>query len=71
MKNKLIIASSLLLSLPTIALANVAGNGVSYPVPADKFDMTKWKITIPADINQDGKVDEIEGVAMMSYSHED
>jgi poly(beta-D-mannuronate) lyase len=71
MKKTHAIAGSILLTLPTLALADVAGNGVSYPVPADKFDMTNWKITIPADINQDGKVDEIEGVAMMSYSHED
>ena len=49
----------------------VVGNGVPYPVPADKFDMTHWKITIPADINKDGKIDEIEGVAMLSYSHSD
>lgn len=71
MKNKLIIAGSILLALPTVALANVANNGVSYPVPADKFDMRNWKITIPSDINEDGRVDEIEGVAMMSYSHSD
>jgi len=71
MKALHIIASSILLSLPVAALADVANNGVSYPVPADKFDMTHWKITIPADINQDGRVDEIEGVAMMSYSHDD
>ncbi|OBT17210.1 alginate lyase [Vibrio sp. UCD-FRSSP16_10] len=69
MKQTLVLAGSLLLALP--ALADVAGNGVSYPVPADKFDMTNWKITIPSDINKDGKVDEIEGVAMMSYSHSD
>ena len=71
MKRIHLIASSILLSLPVAALADVANNGVSYPVPADKFDMHNWKITIPADINQDGRVDEIEGVAMMSYSHED
>ncbi|MGF1711547.1 polysaccharide lyase family 7 protein [Vibrio kagoshimensis] len=53
------------------ALADVANNGVDSPVPADKFDMRNWKITIPSDINEDGKVDEIEGVAMMSYSHSD
>ncbi|GAM61674.1 alginate lyase precursor [Vibrio ishigakensis] len=69
MKQKLLLASSILLALP--AMADVANNGVSYPVPADKFDMRNWKITIPSDINQDGRVDEIEGVAMMSYSHSD
>lgn len=69
MKQKLLLASSILLALPS--MADVANNGVSYPVPADKFDMRNWKITIPSDINQDGRVDEIEGVAMMSYSHSD
>jgi len=71
MKKTLVMAGSILLALPTAVLADVAGNGVSYPVPADKFDMNGWKITIPADINKDGRVDEIEGVAMMSYSHSD
>ncbi|GAM58252.1 alginate lyase precursor [Vibrio ishigakensis] len=51
MKQKLLLASSILLALP--AMADVANNGVSYPVPADKFDMRNWKITIPSDINQD------------------
>lgn len=69
MKNKILLAGSILLALPTLTLANVANNGVSYPVPADRFDMTNWKITIPSDINKDGRVDEIEGVAMLSYSH--
>ncbi len=69
MKQILVLTSSLLLSVP--ALANVANNGIDYPVPADKFDMRNWKITIPSDINEDGRVDEIEGVAMMSYSHSD
>ncbi len=68
MKKMHLLASSILLSLPMLASAN---NGVDYPVPADKFDMRNWKITIPSDINEDGKVDEIEGVAMMSYSHND
>ncbi|WED27508.1 polysaccharide lyase family 7 protein [Vibrio sp. DW001] len=70
--NKILVAAgSILLVLPTLALADVVNNGVLSPVPADKFDMRNWKITIPSDINQDGRVDEIEGVAMMSYSHSD
>ncbi|MDV7104007.1 polysaccharide lyase family 7 protein [Vibrio sp. TH_r3] len=70
--NKILVAAgSILLTLPTLTLADVENNGVPYPVPADKFDMRNWKITIPSDINQDGRVDEIEGVAMMSYSHSD
>lgn len=63
-----ILAGVIFLSFPCIA--EVKNNGVNYLVPADKFDMNNWKITIPSDINEDGKVDEIEGVAMLSYSHE-
>ena len=68
MFKKNMLAVALLSAVPIVSLAN---NGVSYPVPADKFDMRNWKITIPSDINEDGRVDEIEGVAMMSYSHSD
>ncbi|PME20335.1 alginate lyase [Vibrio cyclitrophicus] len=68
MFKKNILAVALLATVPMVTFAN---NGVSYPVPADKFDMHNWKITIPSDINEDGRVDEIEGVAMMSYSHSD
>ncbi|MGR5250823.1 polysaccharide lyase family 7 protein [Vibrio astriarenae] len=71
MNKKQVLTSAILLSLASGAFAAVANNGVSYPVPADNFDMRNWKITIPSDINEDGRVDEIEGVAMMSYSHED
>ena len=65
------IVSATLASVCLSFSANAIDNGVSNPVPADKFDMTKWKITIPSDINKDGKVDEIEGVAMLSYTHKD
>lgn len=68
MFKKNILAVALLAAVPMVSFAN---NGVSNPVPADKFDMRNWKITIPSDINEDGRVDEIEGVAMMSYSHTD
>ncbi|MBB1314399.1 polysaccharide lyase family 7 protein [Aliivibrio sp. SR45-2] len=65
-KNRL--TAALLAVVPMVTFAN---NGVVEPVPADNFDMRNWKITIPSDINEDGRVDEIEGVAMMSYSHKD
>jgi poly(beta-D-mannuronate) lyase len=71
MIKKHIVASSILLALPVAAFADIANNGVSNLVPADKFEMRNWKITIPSDIDQDGRIDEIEGVAMLSYAHED
>jgi len=70
MKLNLLI-TAMAVTLPTLTVASGLDNGVDYPVPADKFDMKNWKITIPSDINEDGKVDEIEGVAMLSYSHKD
>ncbi len=66
-----VLAGSVVFALSTIAMASDLNNGVEHAVPADKFDMKNWKITIPSDINEDGKVDEIEGVAMLSYSHND
>lgn len=38
-------------------------------VPADHFDMSHWKITLPMDKDKNGKVDEITGVALLSYSN--
>ncbi|MDP5254654.1 MULTISPECIES: polysaccharide lyase family 7 protein [unclassified Vibrio] len=39
--------------------------------PGQQFNMNNWKITLPQDINKDGRVDEIEGVAMLTYSNDD
>lgn len=39
--------------------------------PASKFDLSHWKITLPVDLNGDGKVDEISVKALKKYSHPD
>ena len=39
--------------------------------PADKFDLRFWKLTLPLDENQDGKVDEIKVRSLQKYSHPD
>lgn len=39
--------------------------------PADKFDLTQWKMNIPTDANNDGKVDAISVPEMQSFSHPD
>ncbi|TVO38185.1 polysaccharide lyase family 7 protein [Vibrio algivorus] len=59
---------AILLGISTSSLAN---DQTSHPVPADKFDMMNWKITVPEDRDKNGKIDEIEGVAMFSYSNPD
>ena len=38
-------------------------------VPADKFDLSHWKINVPVDLNNDGKIDEIDVKEIQSYSH--
>ncbi|TYK67049.1 polysaccharide lyase family 7 protein [Colwellia echini] len=40
-------------------------------VPATKFDLSKWKITIPTDDNNDGKIDSVDNIAIQTYSHPD
>ena len=39
--------------------------------PASKFDLTHWKITLPVDLNKDGKVDDISVKKIKKYSHPD
>jgi len=39
--------------------------------PGDYFDFKFWKLTLPLDANQDGKVDEISVRSLKDYSHPD
>ena len=40
-------------------------------IPAEKFDLRFWKLTLPVDRNRDGKVDEIDVHGMGKFSHPD
>jgi poly(beta-D-mannuronate) lyase len=40
-------------------------------VPADKFDLSHWNITLPLDADGDEKVDTISVADLQSYSHPD
>ena len=40
-------------------------------VPADVFDLSEWKITLPIDKNKDKKPDEIDVKKLKKYSHPD
>lgn len=54
------------------ATANQVSAMVKNPlIPAHKFDLSHWKITMPLDKNQDGKVDEISVRKIQRYSHPD
>jgi poly(beta-D-mannuronate) lyase len=40
-------------------------------VPADKFDLSHWKINVPVDLDNNGKIDEINVKEIQTYSHPD
>ena len=70
--NKPLIASLSLACLITACGSTSPGNEeVSGPIPADKFDLSHWKITVPLDENNDGKIDEIDVKDIQTYSHPD
>ena len=39
--------------------------------PADKFDLTNWKVTLPLDADGNGKADEINVKDIQTFSHPD
>ena len=41
------------------------------PTPGDVIDLSFWKLTLPTDANNDGKVDEIKIRELQNYSHPD
>lgn len=59
----------------TLALYGCISNGDKAKqealVPADKFDLSLWKMTIPTDKNNDGKVDSISVKDMQNFQHPD
>ena len=40
-------------------------------VPASKFDLSQWKINVPVDLNNDGKIDTIDVEEIQTYTHPD
>ena len=45
--------------------------GENANVPASKFDLSHWKITVPTDTDANGKVDSINRKQLANYSHPD
>ena len=41
------------------------------PIPAERFDLRFWKLTLPQDEDENGKVDEIDTRELGHYSHPD
>ena len=64
----------LLVGFATVLISGVCVQALAKdksPVPADKFDLSHWKITLPTDKNKDGKVDEKTVKEIKKYSHPD
>ncbi|MBW8191895.1 polysaccharide lyase family 7 protein [Neiella marina] len=51
--------------------ACVSTSVLASAVPADKFDLSQWKITLPMDADGNGKVDEIDVREIQNYQHPD
>jgi len=73
-KNTLVITAitSSLLACSTTQPSSPANSdvqAVNIAVPADKFDLSQWKITLPLDDNNDGKIDEVSEQDIQAYSH--
>jgi len=43
----------------------------STTLPATKFDLSTWKITVPTDKDNNGKVDQVSRIDIQHYSHPD
>jgi len=55
----------------SIALIGLSALSIHAEVPADKFNLQHWKITLPMDENGDGKIDEVDVAGLKNYSHPD
>ena len=40
-------------------------------VPASQFDLSQWKINVPVDLNNDGKIDTVDVEEIQTYAHPD
>ncbi len=63
--------STLTSTLGALVLLPVVATAADSNVPATKFDLSQWKLTLPMDANSDGKVDEIDVKQIKKYSHND
>jgi len=72
--NKIIIASGFAIACAGVLVAcnsTVEKSEKDMLVPADKFDLSKWKMTIPTDKNNDGKVDSVSVKKIQTFQHPD
>lgn len=72
MKFNKLISTAILGTLVVSGCNAVDSNQVeTLNVPASKFDLSKWKITVPTDNDNNGKVDEVSQADIQGFSHPD
>lgn len=59
------------ISMVTAVLTSMSlfGTVFASDVPASKFDLRQWKLTLPLDDNKDGEVDEVDVKQIQKFSH--
>ena len=63
------VTTATLTALCSVSTAALAGDKT--PVPADKFDLSQWNITVPVDKDKNKKPDVITVKKIKKYSHPD
>jgi poly(beta-D-mannuronate) lyase len=61
----------ILVTLAAAVSISAISSAKSDNVPADKFDLSQWKIQLPLDKNKDGKADEVDVKKLQKFSHPD
>jgi len=60
-----------MLTILSAALCALPVASAEAPIPGDQLNLEFWKLTLPMDANNDGKVDEIKVRDLQTYSHSD
>ena len=72
MKNNLMLAcGTTLLIMGCSSAYDKSDESHNIQVPAVKFDLSQWNITVPLDVNNDKKVDTISVKDIQQYQHPD
>lgn len=62
---------NLILATTFCSFPSIASAGDKAPVPADKFDLSQWNITLPIDKDRNKKPDSVSVKKLQKYSHPD
>jgi len=54
-----------------LSVSAITTHATADTIPAKKFDLREWKITLPTDTDGNGKVDEVSVKDIQSFEHQD